>query len=48
MLRLKIVINHRTKIVQMKVCPCPKYIMKYRPDLYNLQTKKAAEDVAKN
>ena len=48
MVRLKIVINHRTKIPQMKICACPEYIIKCRPDLYNLRTKKGAEDVTKN
>ena len=29
-----------TKNPQIKHCTCSKYVMKYRPDLYNLQTRK--------
>ena len=29
-----------TKVIQIKHCPCSKYVMIYRPDLYNLQTRK--------
>ena len=29
-----------TKNPQIKHCPCSKYVMIYRPDLYNLQTRK--------
>ena len=29
-----------TKNSQIKHCPCPKYVMTYRPDLSNLQTRK--------
>ena len=38
-----------TKNPQIKYFPCLKYVMIYRPDLYNLQTrKKTAEKVTKN
>ena len=34
---------------QIKHCPCLKYVMIYRPDLYNLHTrKKTAKKVTKN
>ena len=29
-----------TKTNQIKHCPCSKYVMGYRHDLYNLQTRK--------
>ena len=29
-----------TKNLQIKHCPCSKYVMIYRPDFYNLQTRK--------
>ena len=37
-----------TKNPQIKHCLCPKYVMIYRPDLYNLQTEKTAKKVTKN
>ena len=41
--RLKILLNAKnknlnTKNPQIKHCPCSKYVMIYRPALYNLQT----------
>ena len=39
-IRLALFMNVNTKIPKMKHCPCPKYVMMYRPDLYNLQNKK--------
>ena len=32
----------------MKHRLCPKYVMIYRPDVYNLQTKKTPKKAAKN
>ena len=29
-----------TKNPQIKHCPCSEYVMLYRPDLYNLRTRK--------
>ena len=29
-----------TEDAQMKHCPCPKYVVIYRPDLYKLKTRK--------
>ena len=29
-----------TKNPQIKPCVCPKYVMRYRPDLWSLQTRK--------
>ena len=38
-----------TKNSQIKHCPCSKYVLIYRPDLYNLQTRKeTAKKVTKN
>ena len=38
-----------TKNPQIKHCPCSKYVMIYRPDLYDLKTrKKVAKIVTKN
>ena len=38
-----------TKSLEIKLCPSSKYVMTYRPDLYNLLTrKKAAKKVTKN
>ena len=38
-----------TKSLQIKLCSCSKYVMTYRPDLYNLLTrKKTAKKVTKN
>ena len=37
-----------TKNPQIKYFPCSKYVMLYRPDLHNLQTrKKTAKNVTK-
>ena len=37
-----------TKNPQIKYCPCSKYVVLYRPDLFNLQTrKKLAKNVTK-
>ena len=43
--RLRILINVKTKKLnnknsQIKHCRCPKYVMIYRPNLNNLQTRK--------
>ena len=32
--------NVNTKNPQIEHCPCPKYSMIYRPDIYNLQVRK--------
>ena len=32
--------NAKTKNSQIKHCPCPKYVVVKRPNLYNLQTRK--------
>ena len=32
--------NANTENSQIKHCPCPKYLVIYRPDLYNLQARK--------
>ena len=43
--RLRILINAKTKKIntknpQIKHLRCPKYVMIYRPNLYNLETRK--------
>ena len=41
--------NANTENAQIKHCPCPKYVVIYRPDLHNLKTrKKTAKKVTKN
>ena len=40
MVRLALFMNANTKNSQMKYCPCPKYDMIYRSDMYNLQVRK--------
>ena len=40
MARLAPIMNVNTKNPQMEHCPCPKYDMIYRPDMYNLQVRK--------
>ena len=32
--------NANTENSQIKHCPCPKYLVIYRPDSYNLQARK--------
>ena len=40
MVRRALLITVNTRHPQMEHCPCPKYGMIYRPDMYNLQLKK--------
>ena len=42
-IKLKILINDENQIpkpLKIKHCPCPKYVMIYKPNLYNLETRK--------
>ena len=42
-IKLKILINDENQIpktLKIKRCPCSKYVMIYKPDLYNLETRK--------
>ena len=36
--------NVNNKNRQIERCPCPKYGMVYRPDIYNLQVKKKTSE----
>ena len=38
--RLALFMNANAKNPQIEHYPCPKYVMIYRPDLYNLQVRK--------
>ena len=40
MVRLALFLNVTTKNPQMEHCPCPKYGMIDRADMYNLQVRK--------
>ena len=40
MVRLALFINVNTKQPETENCPCPKYGMIYRSDMYNLQVAK--------
>ena len=45
---LKVSTNVNTENSQIKRCSCLKYLVIYRPDLYNLQARKTSEKMTKS
>ena len=44
MVRLALFMNVNAKNPQMEHSPCPKYLITYRPEIYNLQVRKKTSE----